>query len=276
MKKKLSAALGTFAACALVFGLSGCIKSTTTEEKETKEPEKTSIADATKPVTMTKAFNSEGIWYYGASPSEAGKIANIIVFNGEGEITVYDVSYPRDSDLRDSDYLTYADLEDLSDDEIISLAKDRDKKVFEVTREENISKIENYADAEEFYDSYNMTPDEALEKLKNFEYQAPKPQSFKLKVVETDFDIVEYYKTDMFYSDFYWDSETFGEYTTDKGSFTFYGINVDVDTEKVGTMYFDGYAIPEKGSGFYTQVSKKFPGFILDKSKDEDDDTDEE
>ena len=264
MKKKLSATLSALAACTLFAGLSGCSNSTSDTQNGN------AIANATKPVTMTKAFNAEGIWYYAQKPSEDGEIANIIVFDGKGEMTVYDVSYPRESDLFESDPLTYADLEGLSDDEIISLAKDRDKKVFEVESEKNISDIKNYDDAEEFHNSYGMTPDEALEKLNNFTYQAPKSQSFSLNTGESEFDIAQFFRVKLTYPDFDWDSDTFGEYATGDGEFIFYDINVDVETEKVGNMYFDGYALPEKGGGFYMQVSKDFPGFILDKSRNED------
>lgn len=94
------------------------------------------VKTAKEPISASEAFNQEGIWFYMGNDGKVGKdenISSILVFDGKGNVTDYDCST-----------LTFSDLKELSNDEIISLAKKLDKDVFE----SDISNLKSSIDKE--------------------------------------------------------------------------------------------------------------------------------
>ena len=120
MKKKLSATLGALAACTLLAGLGGCSDSTGGTQNGN------AIANPTAPVTMSEAFNTKSIWYM-SMPSEDERFQTMLVFDGKGNVTAYYACSLKVNDPDDS-YLTFSDIENLSDEEIIDIGKECTEK----------------------------------------------------------------------------------------------------------------------------------------------------
>ncbi|MGF7012422.1 hypothetical protein M2145_001352 [Lachnospiraceae bacterium PF1-21] len=120
--KKLSKVFTlTIALCLMAVSLTACGGS------------KGDVKTAKEPVLASEAFNQEGIWF--TSEGIVGKdenIYSILVFDGKGNVTPYKC-----------DKLTFSDLKELSDDEIISLAKEQDKTRFESDIASLTSSIDN-------------------------------------------------------------------------------------------------------------------------------------
>lgn len=73
------------------------------------------VKTAKEPVPASEAFNQEGIWFTsGGIVGKDERIYFILVFDGKGNVTYYEC-----------DKLTFSDLKELSDDEIISLVNSR-------------------------------------------------------------------------------------------------------------------------------------------------------
>lgn len=176
MKKALSIFLTLALSVAM---LSGCGKSSSGAKN---------AGTAKKPVTASQAFYSESIWYafdsdHGVAKDE--KIGKIIVCDGQGNATVYNTSGAEKK-------LTFADLKDLSDDDILSLAKKKDEESFHGEKDRLINRLEseinNYKAPEEVPDketyfnifykdqigysgSWKDTDDQNLIAIMEFNYQ---------------------------------------------------------------------------------------------------------
>lgn len=105
--------LGTVAVAG--FGLTGCGSSDG------------GVKSASEPVPASQAFSQAGIWMSYDSDEQIGKdvaIERILAFDGNGNVTSYQCGD-----------VTFADLDGLSDDEIIELAKRQDEAAFDAEKQ---------------------------------------------------------------------------------------------------------------------------------------------
>lgn len=149
-------------------------------------------------ILASEAFNREGIWFgFEDYVTKDEEIKYILVFDGKGNVTRYKTFKPYIDQAR----ITFADLNGLSDEEIIELAKELDKLIFEEEIKEKISDgtywIEELSrfvnnpdpdstpeDRERLQESLDAAL--ALEsKMKEAVYQEPEAYPFTLKI-ETD------------------------------------------------------------------------------------------
>lgn len=253
MRRKVSAISGVIVACALLAGLSGCKGS---DSGQSSSQESATMVVAQKPVTMSAAFNTPSVWYASdEAPSANVSVETLFVFDGKGNVTVYDVN----------DAFTYGDVKDLSDEAVISRAEKADKDYFN-ERKQTEEKYLRMQDAEEFsemYGQYGQTLNKALDSLENLDYKAPQPFSFELtRLVEEgkDTTVNEIFTVDAGLSE--WSFVYYGRpevhtlilYLTAKDA---------TEVFSVGDKYFRGY-VTGSTLGLYTQVDKNYPGFLLD------------
>lgn len=117
MKKKrfIAAAVSAMASCALALSLAGCGGGGNTAKT------------ASEPVPASQAFGQAGVWMVFDDDEQVGKdvaIERILSFDGNGNVTTYQCSDA-----------TFADLNGLSDEEIIDFAKQQDKAVFDTAKQ---------------------------------------------------------------------------------------------------------------------------------------------
>ncbi|MDL2295770.1 hypothetical protein LJC18_03065 [Lachnospiraceae bacterium OttesenSCG-928-E19] len=99
---------------------------------------KDGVKAAKEPVTASEAFNQEGIWFMYSNDGIVGKdefISSILVFDGKGNAIDYNCSN-----------LSFSDLKELSNDEIVTLVKEQDKASFEKEKENAINSIQGEID----------------------------------------------------------------------------------------------------------------------------------
>lgn len=114
MKKRRFTAAAVAATCLLALTLAGCGGTN-------------DVKSASEPLSASQAFSQESVWVqYDENDAieKDGDIERILVFDGNGNVTAY---------LCNS--ATFADVNGLSDDEIIELAKEQDKEVFDTRRQ---------------------------------------------------------------------------------------------------------------------------------------------
>ena len=161
MKNKISKILSlTIMTGLLIATLTACGKSKSTSV------ESSNTMDSVIP--PSKAFAEEGIWFHSDSPmvTKDEKVDYTLVFDGDGNVTRYTTNF------------TYADLRDLSNEEILELAKKQDKELFESTMQQLLSDIE-YSKRINRIDLYNQLSS-AITKA---QYQEPKSYPFTLKAI---------------------------------------------------------------------------------------------
>lgn len=90
-----------------------------------------SIRSSKEPVPASKAFGAEGVWYEGIPSDKTNSVKSILYFNGSGQVTRYQTS-----SYEIGSYLSFADLDKKNNEEIITLAKERDKALFEQGKSE--------------------------------------------------------------------------------------------------------------------------------------------
>lgn len=114
-KRKIATLASIAAACVLALSLVGCGGSGG------------DVKSASEPVPASQAFAQASVWVQYDGDEQIGKdveIERILAFDGSGNVTVYQC-----------DGATFADLNGLSDEEIIEFAKEQDKAVFEVEKQ---------------------------------------------------------------------------------------------------------------------------------------------
>lgn len=168
MKKKLFRNLSLVMMTGLlIFSLSACggLKDTGGETTGTSDTERDHV------IPPSEAFAEEGIWFYSDSPmvTKDEKVDYTFVFDGNGNVTRYTTDF------------TYADLRELSDNEIIELAKKQDKELFESEMQDMLSAFEHLktSDLDMDIDLYNQLSSA----INNAQYQEPKSYPFTLKVL---------------------------------------------------------------------------------------------
>lgn len=115
MKKRRLTAAAVATACLLTLTLAGCGGTN-------------DVKSASEPLAVSQAFGQESVWVqYNKNDAieKDGEIDRILVFDGNGNVTAYQC-----------DGATFADLNGKSDDEIVEMAKEQDKKVFDTERKD--------------------------------------------------------------------------------------------------------------------------------------------
>lgn len=115
MKKRRLTAAAVATACLLTLTLAGCGGAN-------------DVKSASEPLAVSQAFGQKSVWaQYNKNDAieKDGEIDRILVFDGNGNVTAYQC-----------DGATFADLNGKSDDEIVEMAKEQDKKVFDTERQD--------------------------------------------------------------------------------------------------------------------------------------------
>lgn len=144
MKKRRLTAAAVATACLLTLTLAGCGGAN-------------DVKSASEPLAVSQAFGQKSIWVqYNKNDAieKDGEIDRILVFDGNGNVTAYQC-----------DGATFADLNGKSDDEIVEMAKEQDKEVFDTERQDAldstapaIERIQSAYDAlKDEYDSGTYT-----------------------------------------------------------------------------------------------------------------------
>ncbi|MDO4680242.1 MAG: hypothetical protein Q4A55_03110 [Aerococcus sp.] len=120
MKKKLFSITVLVITCLFTFLLGGCGNG--------------DIKKSHEPVPASKAFKQSGLWLKSYSSSLMDKkdeVTEVLSFDGKGNVTIYQCKDESDTDQKAP---TFADLNGLSDEDIIKLAKEKDKALFDTKR----------------------------------------------------------------------------------------------------------------------------------------------
>ena len=115
MKKRRLTAAAVATACLLTLTLAGCGGANDAKS-------------ASELLAVSQAFGQKSVWVqYNKNDAieKDGEIDRILVFDGKGNVTAYQC-----------DGATFADLNGKSDDEIVEMAKEQDKKVFDTERKD--------------------------------------------------------------------------------------------------------------------------------------------
>lgn len=115
MKKRRLTAAAVVTACLLTLTLAGCGGTN-------------DVKSASEPLAVSQAFGQKSVWVqYNKNDAieKDEEIDRILVFDGNGNVTAYQC-----------DGATFADLNGKSDDEIVEMAKEQDKKVFDTERKD--------------------------------------------------------------------------------------------------------------------------------------------
>ena len=109
-------------------------------------------SSASEPVPASQAFAQAGVWMQYDGDEQIGKdveIERILAFDGNGNVTAYQC-----------DGVTFADLNGLSDEEIIEFAKQQDKAVFEAEKQAAIDSTAEAIEAwQQCYDTLKAGAD---------------------------------------------------------------------------------------------------------------------
>ena len=250
----------------LIASLSACGKS--------KDSNGTTSNTSDTAIPVSEAFSEEGIWFYSNEPvTKDAVIHAILVFDGNGNVTRYDTGN-----------LKFGDLRDLSEDEILELAKEKDKESFEHEMQSIADKGDRVIEEIERSIEYSTDPEFIAERQESLtanqlmrskaepsEYKEPQANPFTLKI-ETDGtgnqtakETIEYSYTKIYFT---------GEMT--------YCFNTDLTMEQgeewtpyretnstitlypsAGTMTV--YDMQFISSGYLSQkIEGEHPGFVLD------------
>lgn len=158
------------------FGLAGCSGSGK------------GVKNASEPVPASQAFGQAGVWMVYDGDKQIGKdtgVERVLVFDGKGNVTVYDTEGICLNGGTSYEGVTFGDLDGLSDDEIIDLAKEKDRERFDATKQSAID--ETNEDIESFagMPDHIKNAEEGQKVNEAAEYQEPKAVPFTLKL-ETD------------------------------------------------------------------------------------------
>ena len=246
-----------FAACALAVSLSACGGASGADE----------IHNSKEPVSVSQAFGAKGLWFVtdeGEAPGKDQQIEAILSFDGDGNVTHYDVAD-----------LDFGDLKDLSDEEIFNRLNEWDRKGFDEWVKNRLHELDVQIEDNEAWDPANPVQaenksariaglKETRGQIEALEYQEPKAVPFKLSI-ETDdsgnntaeetlsytIQVPVYYEFDSPYDEnILWADE--------EQVYTF--TSIGTDSPMVYEKYYNGYY----EAGLWTQVGEDFSVFTLD------------
>lgn len=175
MKKKRFTAATVAITCLLMLTLAGC-----GGNNESKS--------ASEPVAASQAFGQESVWIQYDDDEQIGKdvsVERVLVFDGNGNVTVYDTDYIWMNGGSSYESLTFGDLNGLSNEEIIELAKKKDRERFDATKQSAIDETNESIKNDAGMTDYVENETEGQKVNEAAEYQEPKAVPFTLKI-ETD------------------------------------------------------------------------------------------
>lgn len=275
MKKKLFRNLSLVMMTGLlIVSLSACGKS--------KDSNGTTANTSDTAIPASEAFAEEGIWFYANEPvTKDAVIDAILVFDGNGNVTRYNTNCAWMENLK------FGDLQDLSEDEILELAKEKDKESYEYEMQNIADDGDNVIEEIERSIEYSTNPEFIAEKQESLnvnklmrskvdpsEYKEPQANPFTLKI-ETDGtgnrtanETIEYSYTEVYYCgevDYTFNPELTMEDIKERGEWTPYR-----ETKSTITLYPSAgamtvYDMQFISCGYLSQkIEGEHPGIILD------------
>lgn len=180
LKKRLALALAT---CMIVTSLSACGGKEAPSESGMETPSESREKLKEKQLTtISEAFAQKSIWFRtGEEPAKDTTIDSVFAFDGKGDVIVYTVGGVPSDNNPDTVYepLCFGDLRDLSDKEILELAKGKNKAWFEGTKQRVIKDLDAELLACENDEQTNL----ARNKWEQLEYeQVTYPQPYTLEI----------------------------------------------------------------------------------------------
>ena len=173
-KHLVSMVAGAAASCLLAFSLAGCSSGG-------------DVKNASEPVPASQAFSEAGVWFESSDvPEKDEEIENIYVFDGSGNVTIYDTSG-----------VTYGDLNGKSDDEVIELAKQKDQENAQAANDSNIARVEqNLEDLNDALDKERSGIDEMRESLAYYTDES-EAAAYKKEIEEYEAEIEDQYGSEL-------------------------------------------------------------------------------
>lgn len=234
----------------LATGLSACGK-TNNSKKEEFDSNKT---EHNAMISASEAFSKEGIWFHSEKSmvTKDAEIDYILIFDGNKNVTRYTTD------------ITYADLRDLSNNEIIELAKEQDKALFETAMQEILDDAEYIINDTGYDEEDIIIYNKVIDAVNKAQYQEPKSYPFTLKA-ETDgtgnqtvneiLSYTYYTWTPRMYDDLGWFPDRWKSYRERTEETDLFFSNGKLT---VYDMKFDGFG------NLFQKVDEDHPGFILD------------
>ncbi len=216
--------------------------------------------DSKTDIPAEQAFGTKSVWFdkgSGVDIDDESTVDYIYVFDGKGSVTVYQTGYYPSTD-NGAVTTTYGDLLGLSEDELIQLAKDRDKDCFDNARENYLStSAKFFADKAEQDTSkaeeITKKGEEFQKTLSKTEYEEPAAKPFYLKANSSEemlsFQIRRFNEQ---YADYYLeDSSNAGTFET---------VNKDLELKPIDAVQLDGMRL-QGYSRIVTSVGPNNKGF---------------
>ena len=216
--------------------------------------------DSKTDIPAEQAFGTKSVWFdkgSGVDIDDESTVDYIYVFDGKGSVTAYQTgNYP--STDNGAVTTTYGDLRGLSEDELIQLAKDRDKDCFDNARENYLStSAKFFADKAEQDTSkaeeITKKGEEFQKILSMTEYEEPAAKPFYLKANSSEemlsFQIRRFNEQ---YADYYLKGSS--------NAGTFETVNKDLELKPIDAVQLDGMRL-QGYSRIVTSVGPNNKGF---------------
>lgn len=216
--------------------------------------------DSKTEIPAEQAFGTKSVWFdkgSGVDIDDESTVDYIYVFDGKGSVTAYQTGYYPSTD-NGAVTTTYGDLLGLSEDELIQLAKDRDKDCFDNARENYLAtSAKFFADKAEQDTSkaeeITKKGEEFQKTLSKTEYEEPAAKPFYLKANSSEemlsFQIRRFNEQ---YADYYLeDSSNAGTFET---------VNKDLELKPIDAVQLDGMRL-QGYSRIVTSVGPNNKGF---------------
>lgn len=216
--------------------------------------------DSKTEIPAEQAFGTKSVWFdkgSGVDIDDESTVDYIYVFDGKGSVTAYQTGYHPSTD-NGAVTTTYGDLLGLSEDELIQLAKDRDKDCFDNARENYLStSAKFFADKAEQDTSkaeeITKKGEEFQKTLSMTEYEEPAAKPFYLKVNSSEemlsFQIRRFNEQ---YADYYLKGSS--------NAGTFETVNKDLELKPIDAVQLDGMRL-QGYSRIVTSVGPNNKGF---------------
>lgn len=216
--------------------------------------------DSKTEIPAEQAFGTKSVWFdkgSGVDIDDESTVDYIYVFDGKGSVTAYQTGYYPSTD-NGAVTTTYGDLLGLSEDELIQLAKDRDKDCFDNARENYLStSAKFFADKAEQDTSkaeeITKKGEEFQKTLSMTEYEEPAAKPFYLKANSSEemlsFQIRRFNEQ---YADYYLKGSS--------NAGTFETVNKDLELKPIDAVQLDGMRL-QGYSRIVTSVGPNNRGF---------------
>ncbi|RYQ19749.1 hypothetical protein [Bifidobacterium pseudolongum] len=216
--------------------------------------------DSKTEIPAEQAFGTKSVWFdkgSGVDIDDESTVDYIYVFDGKGSVTAYQTGYYPSTD-NGAVTTTYGDLLGLSEDELIQLAKDRDKDCFDNARENYLAtSAKFFADKAEQDTSkaeeITKKGEEFQKTLSKTEYEEPaaKPSYLKANSSEEMLSL-QIRRFNEQYADYYLeDSSNAGTFET---------VNKDLELKPIDAVQLDGMRL-QGYSRIVTSVGPNNKGF---------------